>query len=196
MPFAAPLPAEAADYDALAVSRQAGGEGPVMRRAMECAAASRCTRARSISAVTTPGSVAAIGQHAAPRVDDQRMAIAFGAARQRAALAGRDHIGAVLDGAGPLQHVPVRLAGDPREGGGCRQHLGARLSIGAVEMRESGCRSRSTARSCLRRRARSPRSRPGRDGGGLVIDCGPRRGRCRRGGSCHSAPRWRPRARA
>ena len=47
----------------------------------------------------------------APRVDDQRMAEGLAPVLVQAALRGADHEGAVFDGAGADQCVPVRLAG-------------------------------------------------------------------------------------
>ena len=54
---------------------------------------------------------AAFGQDTAPRINDQRMAVGLTSALVLAALCGRQHEAAVLDGAGAHQHVPVRLAG-------------------------------------------------------------------------------------
>ena len=54
---------------------------------------------------------AAFGEDAAPRIDDQRMAEGLAAVLVRAALRGREHEAAVLDGARAHQHVPMRLAG-------------------------------------------------------------------------------------
>ena len=52
-------------------------------------------------------------------------------------LRGRDHIGAGLDGAGALQHVPMRLAGLAGEAGGRGEDLGAGVPIGSEELRKA-----------------------------------------------------------
>ena len=78
-----------------------------------------------------------LGDDAAPRIDDQRMAIGLAAVLMHAALRGGDHEGAVLDGAGAQQHVPVRLAGLAGEGGGHGQHIGAGQRLGAEQLRKA-----------------------------------------------------------
>ena len=54
-----------------------------------------------------------------------------------AALRGRDHERAVLDRARAHQHVPVRLAGLPRERGGDREERRARFGERAIERRKA-----------------------------------------------------------
>src|SRR5690349_5134587 len=56
-----------------------------------------------------------LGQHLAPRIDDDRMAECFAAVLVEAALGGGNHETAVLNSAGAHQHVPVRLTGLLRE---------------------------------------------------------------------------------
>ena len=126
------------------------------------------TCARSISAITMPGpsppsastrphgsTISEWPKHWAPPASVPH-------------CAGRDHIGAVLDGARPLQHMPVRLARHLGEGGGCGQHLRARLGIGAVEMRKADVVADRKPDQCPPYRARSRRA-PGCDGGGFAI---------------------------
>ena len=50
-----------------------------------------------------------LGEDPAPGIDDQRMAEGLAAVLVLAALRGGDHEGAVLDGAGAQQHMPMRL---------------------------------------------------------------------------------------
>ena len=84
-----------------------------------------------------PFVLAAVGQNFAPRIDNERVAVAFAAAVQRAVLAWRDDIGAVLDRAGAREHMPVRASGQAREGGGHREHCRATLRERAIEEREA-----------------------------------------------------------
>ena len=85
---------------------------------------------------------AAFGEHAAPGIDDQRMAEGLAAVLVLAALRRREHEAAVLDRARAHQHVPVRLAGLPREGGRDGEERRAGFGQRAVERRESAGRSR------------------------------------------------------
>ena len=102
------------------------------------AAATECgrapaTSAGSISANDHAGLGAALGDDAAPRIDHQRMAEGLAAVLVLAALRGREHVAAVLDGAGAHQHVPVRLAGLPGEGRRDGEERGAGLGQRPVE---------------------------------------------------------------
>src|SRR6516162_1185575 len=58
---------------------------------------------------------AALGQNAAPRVDDERMAVCLAAVFVLAALGGGEHEAAIFDGTCALQNMPVCFAGLPRE---------------------------------------------------------------------------------
>ena len=96
------------------------------------------------------------------------MAIAFRTAGERAILAGRDHIGAVLDGAGAIENMPMGPAGDAGEGRGHRQHLGAGLGERAIERGEAQVvADRKPDRSANARRQDGFRAR--HDGGGFAI---------------------------
>src|SRR5690606_41709130 len=53
----------------------------------------------------------------APGIDHQRMAVGLAAALVPAALRRRQYEAAVLDGAGAVEHLPMRLAGLLRERG-------------------------------------------------------------------------------
>ena len=86
---------------------------------------------------------AALGEDAAPGIDHQRMAEGLAAVLVLAALRRREHEAAVLDGAGAIEHMPVRLAGLPGEGGRDGEERRAGLGQRAVERRESAGRSRS-----------------------------------------------------
>src|SRR6185312_4917100 len=61
---------------------------------------------------------AAFGEHAAPRIDDQRVAEGLTSVLVLSALCRRKNKTAVLDGARASEHVPMRLAGLCGEGGG------------------------------------------------------------------------------
>ena len=80
---------------------------------------------------------AALRQHLAPGRDDDRVAKGLAAVGVAAGLRGGNDEGAVLDGARPLQHMPVRLAGLAGEGGGRSQRRGARMRLRAIEVREA-----------------------------------------------------------
>src|ERR1700693_558232 len=54
-----------------------------------------------------PGFLAAIGQHLAPRVDNQRVAVALAAGSVLAPLRRREHEAAILDCPGAQQHMPM-----------------------------------------------------------------------------------------
>ena len=127
------------------------------------------------------------GQDAAPGIDDQRMAEGFAAVLMLAALRGGDHERAVLDGAGAQQHVPVRLAGLPGEGGGHGQHIGAGQRLGAEKLREAQIVADGEAepadRQCRRRPPRCPARR-------RRIRASSRHCRDRRR-TCGSCRRWR-----
>src|SRR5437879_1910238 len=71
-------------------------------------------------------------EHAAPGVDDQRLAPVGEAVRARAGLIGGDQVALVLGGAGATEDLPVGRPGGEREGGGDEQHrlLGARAAPG------------------------------------------------------------------
>ena len=80
---------------------------------------------------------AAFGEDAAPRIDHQRMAEGLAAVLVLAALRRREHEAAVLDGARAHQHMPVRFAGLPGEGGRDRQEGGAGFRQRAIERRKA-----------------------------------------------------------
>ena len=81
-----------------------------------------------------PNPLPHVEQHLAPRIGDERMAVGLAAVLVPAALRGRDHEGAGLDGPRPMEHVPVRLPGLLGEGGRSREEggpvLGQRLVQG------------------------------------------------------------------
>ena len=81
--------------------------------------------------------MAGFGKDAAPGIDDQRMAERLAAVLVHPALRGGDDEGAVLDGAGAQQQMPVRLPGLAGEGGGHGQHFGAGQRLGAEKLREA-----------------------------------------------------------
>src|SRR5262249_39575589 len=58
---------------------------------------------------------AAFGNDAAPWIDDQRMTEGLAAVLTLASWPRAQHVAAVLDGARAVEHMPVRLAGLPRE---------------------------------------------------------------------------------
>ena len=72
------------------------------------------------------------GEGIAPGIDDQRMAETGGGAFDLAVLARRDHVAAMFDRPGAVQHVPVRLARHLRERRRSRQHGRAVLGEQAV----------------------------------------------------------------
>ena len=76
-------------------------------------------------------------QHLAPGRDDKAVAVGLPPALVPAGLRRREHEAAVLDGARPHQHMPMRRAGRPREGRGNREEVGPGLGQRPVEMREA-----------------------------------------------------------
>jgi hypothetical protein len=68
---------------------------------------------------------------------NQRMAVGLAPVLVAAALCGGDDEGAVLDGAGAQQHMPVGLAGLAGEGGRRGQDLGSGQRLLAKQMREA-----------------------------------------------------------
>src|SRR5262245_61727955 len=77
---------------------------------------------------------AAFGKDLTPRRYDQAVAIGFPTALVPARLRGGQDKAAVFDGPRAKQHVPVRLAGGPGEGGGNSQKIGTGLGQGAIEL--------------------------------------------------------------
>ena len=71
------------------------------------------------------GLLAGLGQHLAPRRDDQAMAESGAPVLMQPALGGGEHEGAGLDSAGADQHMPMGLAGLLGEGGGDADELRA-----------------------------------------------------------------------
>jgi hypothetical protein len=87
--------------------------------------------------------VGRIGEHRPPRVDDQGVAVAAGVVRfVRPDLGRGEDEALVLDGARPQQQVPVVLAGVEGEGSGDEEDLRPIEGEQAVELGESGGRSR------------------------------------------------------
>ena len=76
-------------------------------------------------------------QHVAPRPDDQAMAIGLAAIGMQPALSGRDDESAILDGAGPHQHIPVRFARGHGERGRDGESKRALLRQPAIELRKA-----------------------------------------------------------
>ena len=126
-------------------------------------------------------------EHDPPRVGDQRAAVARPPRPRLADLGRRRDEDLVLDRPRPQQHVPVILARVERE---VRRHgdeLGALEREDAVELRESGGRSRRSARAASPRRVGHDGLVAGLLGVGLAVRRG-RRPRRRTGGSCGRRP--------
>ncbi len=83
------------------------------------------------------GLVAALGDDAAPGIDHERVTVGLAAVLMLAALRGREDEGAVLDGAGAVEHVPMGFAGLLRERRGDGEKRGARLRQRAIERGEA-----------------------------------------------------------
>lgn len=79
-----------------------------------------------------------LAQDAAPRIDDEAVAIGLAAVLMPPALGGGEDEGAGLDRPGPQEDVPVRLAGLPGEGRWNGEHLRAGVGERAEELREPG----------------------------------------------------------
>src|SRR3974390_929627 len=78
----------------------------------------------------------ALCQNLAPGGDYEAMAIGFAPIRMGATLGGCDHKCPVLNRPRAQKHMPMRLAGHTREGGGNAEHVGPRLRQHAIEMRK------------------------------------------------------------
>ena len=153
------------------------------------------TSAGSISAQHDAGLGAAFGQHAAPGIDHQRMAEGLAAVLVLAALRGREHEAAVLDRARAHQHVPVRLAGLPGEGGRDGEEDRAGFGQRAIERGEAQVVADRQPEPAPRQVGDAPRARPA--GSCATRDSSRRlRDRRRTCGSCRSARRSRPRGRS
>ena len=103
--------------------------------------------------------VGRLGDHRPPWIDDHR-ATEGGLARWPADLRRRQHVGAVLDGPGPQQHLPVVAPGPLREVGRDGQDLAPRPARARGTAPGTAGRSRSTGRPGRRRRRRSTRPSP------------------------------------
>ena len=103
--------------------------------------------------------VGCLGDDRAPRIDDHR-ATERGVPGRPTDLGGRDDPGAVLDGAGTQQDLPVVAAGPLGEVGRHGQDLGARRGRASGTAPGTAGRSRSTARPRPHPRRRRPPDRP------------------------------------
>src|SRR4051812_46735822 len=79
----------------------------------------------------------AVGEHLAPRIDDQRMAVGRAVTRMLTAHRGRKEEARVLYRAGFEQRVPVDLACGALEGRGDREVDRARFRERPVKLREA-----------------------------------------------------------
>ena len=89
-------------------------------------------------------------QDLTPWRDDHRVAIGLAAILMNTALSRRNHKGAIFDGTGALQHVPMRLARLAGEGGRCRDDDCAGQSLGAEQLRETHIVADGKTESCKR----------------------------------------------
>src|SRR5207244_2615722 len=81
--------------------------------------------------------LAAIGENLAPRVDNQRVAVAFAAAGVLAPLRWCQDESAVLDRPRPQQNMPMSSPGRHREDTRDTEEIGAGLRQRPVQMREA-----------------------------------------------------------
>src|SRR5712691_3619283 len=115
-----------------------------------------------------PDFLAAIGQHLAPRIDDQRMAVALAPGRVLAPLRRREDKAAILNRAGAQQHMPVRPAGRYREHRRYGEEIGSGLRQRAIEVREAHIVADTHAEPAPRRLG-DDRPAPGTIGVALAI---------------------------
>src|SRR5262249_33111137 len=80
---------------------------------------------------------ATLSEHAAPGVDNERVAIRVAAVLVAATLRRSEHAATVLDRTGAVEHMPVRLAGLPGERRRDRQKQASGLGESAVKRRKA-----------------------------------------------------------
>ena len=96
----------------------------------------------SMSRVNDAGGLAAVGEHLAPRIDDERVAVRRAVAGMLAAHRGREDEARVLDRARLEQRVPVHFAGRALKRGRNREIQRAGLARARGRAAESAGRSR------------------------------------------------------